>query len=97
MTTRKKHPTPWTFDVDGLRAATADAERRGALNMKALIAAVLLSASVAYAATGFFTGNQETITTITGKMGIRCEYNAMGQTFWRTFRGFNCPMSVEVE
>jgi len=67
------------------------------LKMIAAVAA-LLASSAAFAATAYWTGKSEYVTTVTYKQGIKCEYNYAGNTFWRTFTGVSsCPSSVEVE
>jgi hypothetical protein len=46
----------------------------------------------------FWTGNSESVTTVSGLPGIACEYDAAGTRFWRVFaRRFVCPVSIEVE
>jgi hypothetical protein len=58
--------------------------------MKRIVAAALLLA--------FWTGNSESVTTVSGLPGIACEYEAAGVRFWRVFaRRFVCPVSIEVE
>jgi hypothetical protein len=48
--------------------------------------------------TAYYTGKSQTFTTVTGKAAIRCEYRLGGYPpFWRSFSGFVCPNSVEVE
>jgi len=65
--------------------------------MKTFIAFVLVFVSMqAQAATAMWTGRCEFITTVTYQQGVTCEYNLFGNTFWRTFTGALCPMSVEV-
>ncbi len=65
--------------------------------MKLVLVAALFASSLAYAASAFWTGNVEYVTTATHKQGVRCEYNYLGNTFWRTFVGSNCPSNVDVE
>jgi hypothetical protein len=67
--------------------------------MKKIIAALLLfSATAAYAATAYWTGRSEFVTTVTYQQGIKCEYDYFGNKFWKTFvRQSSCPSSVEVE
>jgi len=68
--------------------------------MRLILAAALILgiALPAYAATAFWTGNMEFVTTVTYQQGVRCEYNYAGNTFWRTFaRRSSCPSKVEVE
>lgn len=63
----------------------------------ALILLIALVASTsAFAATAYFTGRMEMVTTVTYQQAWKCEYNYAGQTFWRVFRN-SCPSSVEVE
>ena len=57
----------------------------------------LLIFSTAQAATAYWTGNMQFVTTVTFKSGVSCEYNFSGHTFWRTFTGGSCPSTVEVE
>lgn len=67
--------------------------------MKTLIfAACMLAASANATTLAFFTGNSRPVTTITGKFGMACEYEAYGRRTWVTFvnRGY-CPPSIEVE
>lgn len=61
----------------------------------ALVATLLASASV-FAATAFWTGRSEMVTTVTYQQAWKCEYMYAGQKFWRVFRN-SCPSSVEVE
>lgn len=62
----------------------------------AALVATLFSLS-AHAATAYWTGRSEYVTTITGRMGISCEYSYFGRTFWRTFVQSACPTSVQVQ
>jgi hypothetical protein len=57
---------------------------------------VLVLAIPASAATAFWTGRQEQVQTVTYKWVWRCEYNYLGQKFWRLFES-SCPSSVEVQ
>lgn len=43
-----------------------------------------------------WTGRQEAVTTVTYKPGVNCQYNYLGQMFWRTFVG-TCPATVPVQ
>lgn len=65
--------------------------------MKKLLALTILAATCTYAlaAAAFWTGRQEQVTTVTYQIAWGCEYNYLGQTFWRVFQG-SCPSSVEV-
>ncbi len=65
--------------------------------MKLLIAVALLLAAPAYAAVAYWTGRMEYVTTVTYKQGVKCEYDYLGQKFWRVFLAGTCPLSVEVE
>ena len=56
-----------------------------------------LAALNAHAATAYWTGRSEYVTTVTYRSGIACEYDYLGQTFWRVFTRGVCPMSVYVE
>jgi hypothetical protein len=47
------------------------------------------------AATAFWTGRQEMVTTVTYQQAWKCEYAYAGQKFWRVFKT-SCPSSVEV-
>jgi hypothetical protein len=60
-----------------------------------VLIATLLSSS-AFAATAYWTGRQEMVTTVTYKMGWNCEYQYAGKKFWLVFTG-RCPSSVDVE
>lgn len=62
----------------------------------ALAGALLLASSYAFAATAFFTGRQEMVTTVTYQQAWRCQYNYNGQLFWRVFQG-SCPANIEVQ
>jgi hypothetical protein len=57
---------------------------------------IALAAAPAFAATAYFTGRQEQVTTVTGQVAWKCEYNYAGQTFWRVFQN-SCPSRVEVQ
>ncbi len=65
--------------------------------MKLLAAVLILAATTALAASARWTGRVDYVTTVTYRQGVRCEYDYLGQTFWRTFSGHSCPSSVEVE
>lgn len=58
--------------------------------------ALIAVATAAQAATAFFTGRQEMVTTVTFQQAWRCEYNYNGQKFWQLHQG-SCPSSVEVQ
>ena len=66
--------------------------------MKKLLALLVASllASSAFAATAFWTGEVEYVTTVTYQTGVRCGYNYAGQHFYMVFSGGTCPMSVNV-
>ena len=60
--------------------------------------AFALAAAHAFAATAYWTGQMQYVTTVTYRQGVSCEYNYAGQTFWRTFAGTgSCPSSVQVQ
>lgn len=61
-----------------------------------ILAAALLSAAQAQAATAFWTGKQVQVQTVTYKMAWKCEYNYLGKTFWFIYEN-SCPSSVEVQ
>ncbi len=66
--------------------------------MKIIIitATFLLLSTPAFAATAYFTGAMEPVTTITYQHAWRCEYTCRGFTFYKVFRN-RCPMQIEVE
>jgi hypothetical protein len=45
----------------------------------------------------YWTGKSEHILSVTSRAAIRCQYNAAGTIFWRTFLGTSCPGKIEVE
>lgn len=60
--------------------------------------AIALTGGQALAATAYWTGQMQHVTTVTYKQGVSCQYNYAGQTFWRTFTGTgSCPGSVQVQ
>lgn len=59
------------------------------------LAIALIVSSPASAGQAFWTGQMEQVTTITGLIAWRCEYNFAGQTFWRVYQ-YSCPSSVAV-
>jgi len=61
-----------------------------------MLAMALFMAGTANAATAFFTGRQEMVQTVTYQQAWRCEYNYLGQTFYRLFQT-SCPSSVQVQ
>lgn len=64
---------------------------------KVFLVVALLSAVIpAFAATAIFTGRQEMVQTVTYQTAWNCEYNYLGQRFWRVYTG-SCPSSVEVQ
>ena len=63
---------------------------------KFLTALAFLVFGNAYAATAYFTGNMNMVTTVTYQMGYNCEYAYAGQTFWMVFTQY-CPASIEVQ
>ena len=60
------------------------------------IVAMAMSSTSAFAATAFWTGQQEQVQTVTYQYAWNCQYNYSGQLFWRIFKN-SCPSSVEVE
>lgn len=66
--------------------------------MKKVLAAIALFSAIspAFAATAFFTGRSEIVQTVTYQTGWNCEYNYLGQKFWRVYMG-SCPYNVEVQ
>ncbi|MFA4829206.1 MAG: hypothetical protein WC855_13330 [Thermodesulfovibrionales bacterium] len=62
----------------------------------AVVIILLLAATSASAATAYWTGRQEMVQTVTYQMAWNCEYNYVGQIFWRVFKT-SCPSSIEVE
>ena len=66
--------------------------------MKKLIALVLLAVAAmsAHAATAYWTGEVQYITTVTYQSGVRCGYNYAGNRFYMVFVGGTCPSSVNV-
>lgn len=70
--------------------------------MKKAIIAVAAAATITASAPAFavivatFTGLQEQVTTVTGQIAIRCQYDYFGQKFYRIFKA-QCPSSIEVE
>lgn len=56
----------------------------------------LFAATSAYAATAYWTGQQEPAQTITGLSVWNCAYNYNGQTIWRLFET-SCPQSIEIQ
>lgn len=66
--------------------------RRAAL----ALAACVLVVPCALAATGYWTGKQEMVQTVTYQMAWKCEYNVNGQMVYLIFKN-RCPSSVEVE
>ena len=63
---------------------------------KLILALAIIAASPAHAATAFFTGRQEMVTTVTYQQAWNCEYSYLGRNFWRIHRNY-CPSSVEVQ
>jgi hypothetical protein len=45
----------------------------------------------------YWTGKSEHVLSVTSRAAIRCQYNAAGTIFWRTFLGTSCPGKIEVE
>jgi hypothetical protein len=71
------------------------------LMIAATVASMAASAAQAQynmRAVAYYTFNYRTVTTVTGQPGTACEYEYMGQKFWRTFAGYiTCPQSIEVQ
>lgn len=67
--------------------------------MKTLLILGMLTASIyGNYITAYWTGRSETFTTISGKPAVRCQYKAMGyEPIWRSFFGYNCPQSINLE
>jgi hypothetical protein len=64
---------------------------------KLFIIAIFLTASFnSYAATAYWTGYIQFITTVTYKQGVECGYSYNGQIIYRVFLGGSCPRSIEV-
>jgi heme/copper-type cytochrome/quinol oxidase subunit 2 len=65
---------------------------------KSIVALIifLLAATSVSAATAIWTGRQEQVQTVTYQWAWKCEYNYLGQTFWRIFQT-SCPSSIEVQ
>lgn len=65
--------------------------------MRIVFVAVMLAiCSNAFAATAFFTGNQEIVQSVTGRVVWNCQYNYAGRLFWRAF-SVACPSQIEIE
>lgn len=65
--------------------------------MKTIAAlALVLACASAFAATAYWTGSMTQVTTVTFQIAWRCEYQYLGQKFYRIFRD-SCPSTVEVE
>lgn len=65
-------------------------------SIAAFIFLVVTGVSSAHAAQAFWTGRSEQVQTVTYKWVWQCEYDYLGQKFWRLFeRG--CASSVEVQ
>lgn len=63
-----------------------------------MILLVVLSAvsMQAVAATAFYNGQMQYVTTVTGKSAIKCGYTYNGQTFYRLFNiGQMCPTKLK--
>jgi hypothetical protein len=59
------------------------------------VASGALLSGTAEAARAMWTGRMEQVTTVTYQIAWNCEYDYLGQRFWRVFQG-SCPASVEV-
>lgn len=64
---------------------------------RACVVLFLLMGFNAVAAQAMWTGRSRFVTTLSGKAGVSCEYEANGQRFWKTFVGALCPAFIEVE
>lgn len=53
-------------------------------------------ASPTFAATARWTGNSERVQTVTHKWVWKCEYDFLGQKFFRLFND-QCPYEIEVQ
>lgn len=61
---------------------------------------LVLVAGAAHAATGYWTGRQELVQTVTNRMAWRCEYEFMSKTYWVMFPQtptFRCPSTIELQ
>jgi hypothetical protein len=63
---------------------------------KLLWVILLLTSSVAFAATAIWTGRMEQVQTASGTYSWKCEYDLNGNKFWQVFTTF-CPPSIEVQ
>ncbi len=59
-------------------------------------AGTLFYAASAFAATAFWTGRQEPVTTVTYQQAWRCFYNYNGQIVTQIF-SMSCPSSIEIQ
>jgi len=57
--------------------------------------AVLMLSALAESAT--WTGRFERVTLYDHTEGINCQYAINGDFFWRSFRGYSCPATTEVQ
>lgn len=66
--------------------------------MRLLVIGTILTMSFnCFAAEAFFTGRMKFVTTVTYETGIKCQYNYLGRTFWKTYvNASNCPAQVQV-
>lgn len=86
------------FRAPGWGLPSLHGDLRGGALVKALLVALALGvSSTTLAADAYWTGRVEYVTTVTYRQGVSCEYNYLGQTFWRTFLKTSCPVRVEVE
>ena len=67
--------------------------------MKALLTAalMLLASTQALAEMAIWTGEMLYVTTVTGKAGVSCKFQASGGTFWMVFGSGMCPSHVNGE
>lgn len=62
-----------------------------------LCAALMLASTPAKAViVARFTGFHEQVTTVTGSLAWKCQYDYFGQKFYRLFKQ-SCPSTIEVE
>jgi hypothetical protein len=62
------------------------------------VAILLIASWWAYGqVTAVWTGRSELFTSVTGRQGVRCEYQASGmRNFWRSFEGLSCPATLKI-
>jgi len=63
----------------------------------ALFASLMLASMPAKAViVARFTGFHEQVTTVTGSLAWKCQYDYFGQKFYRLFKQ-SCPSTIEIE